>query len=86
MFIPDWLVSQIKNDVDWVKPQPAYFDGMAVKQHLDMLMLCDPTNAIKEKITEALRMYKHDGHQCFSDSDRPRLTQLLREIVTEINQ
>ncbi|MFC1755946.1 hypothetical protein ACFLZK_01210 [Patescibacteria group bacterium] len=81
MYISEALVSLLENDLSWVKTLNTSFDGMLVKHHLDQLLAHEPEKVVVDKAIQALKMYRHDGRQCFSNEDRPELVILLEEIL-----
>ena len=82
----DELIAHIQNDLSFVMEMKMSFDGMLVKSHLEALRGYQPGLVIEEKVTQVLELYKHDGHQCFLDSDRLRIAQLLKEIITGLKE
>lgn len=79
------LIVQIENDLSYVKDSRSSFAGTLVKSHLEALLRYQP-DSIEGKIARILALYEHDGHQCFLDSDRPLIAQLLEEILDGLKE
>lgn len=78
--IPRELIEQIRNDVEWINSR-ASFDGILVKRHLEQVLSFKSNRLVDDKVKQVLKMYRHDGGQCFSEEDRSRLIKIFDEIL-----